>query len=1201
MKAKNLLSLLFFFALFVLTNIDAQNTTWTGNTNNDWGIASNWTNGIPTSGSTVNIRPQSANPYPVLSQNTTIKRLNLSQYSSGGDLTITSSANLTITDQFDINNQGRLFIESSAGIIIEDKFNMGYTDALIDIETGSFTAEKKVQINGTFNAGAGSVTFEDDFTLANNKVFNTEDATVIFNGKNEINGTYNGDDGISTFNDDLLVKSGGIINLGSGTINTNSKTDIESNGTANFGSGTVNISEDLDAKNGAFVNIQNATVNISGEIEFKSDGNLSIDSGTLNITGDATLKNGGSFDLNSGNLNIGGDAEFTNGGTVNAGSSNITVKGDFKTSELSNFNADSSTVRFNGEDQAVDGDVIFYNVVVDSGSTVSSKGNITVENDLTVEEDGALDIQGDDQLDVQGEYNNDGTVNNTLPFIEVVRTVSLNSLEVEFDTDMESTSAENISNYTINNGITISNVALKAGDPSIVVLTVSTLTNGVEYLLTVNNVQDTEGNQISNNHRKRFTPNTQVIYYSRINGNWNVAATWSTQSHTGTTASAPPTGNSVVIIGNSDVVSITSLVTASDFESIEVDLNSQLQVSDSGIFEIENEILIGDGTFSVTNGELRIGSAAGITSSGAFGNIQTDFRSFSTSGSYTYNGSVSQNTGNGLPNMVTNFTIDNSSDVAADNNLRVSGTLTLIDGSLIIPSGQNLIANTKTVTNGTLTFRRTITGNLGWRQLSSPVNSTYADLLDSIVTQGYAGSSLGNAPEDSLQPNILFYIESYPGTDDQRYRTPTNASNIIPAGQGIYSFVFGDIASDSRYNIPLPSTLEVEGQENEGSGSEIDFGVTYTANADTGWNFIGNPYGTTIDWDDNGWTKTNIDNTIYVWDPSVNQYLSWNGTTGSLSDGLIAPFQGFWIKANAASPSLIIDEDAKTFGNTFVGKANLKQNTGIPEIEIKISKGQNSASTFFQFSEQASVGKDQNDAFNLLPPLGVGTFLNICSISRNGNAFSINNLPRKFGKAIEIPIQIEAFENGFTDSGTFTITSPTIKNIPLGWKLTLIDNETGRRTILSLRNSYSFQISGPRKKAPGYSSNESDIGLPRIAGSVNTSSTTKSKSKSDPRFKLLIDPGSDASDLPSSFELKQNFPNPFNPATNIKFTLPVQSSVTLEIYDILGRRITTLVSEELSAGEHIYQWDASRQASGVYLYRLVTSEGNYFKKMTLLK
>lgn len=78
--------------------------------------------------------------------------------------------------------------------------------------------------------------------------------------------------------------------------------------------------------------------------------------------------------------------------------------------------------------------------------------------------------------------------------------------------------------------------------------------------------------------------------------------------------------------------------------------------------------------------------------------------------------------------------------------------------------------------------------------------------------------------------------------------------------------------------------------------------------------------------------------------------------------------------------------------------------------------------------------------------------------------------------------------------------------------------------------------------------------------------------------------------------LGQNYPNPFNPSTKIKFTLPVQSNAVLEVFDILGRKIATLASEELPAGQHIYEWDASRQSSGVYIYRLSTTKNVFIKR-----
>jgi hypothetical protein len=89
--------------------------------------------------------------------------------------------------------------------------------------------------------------------------------------------------------------------------------------------------------------------------------------------------------------------------------------------------------------------------------------------------------------------------------------------------------------------------------------------------------------------------------------------------------------------------------------------------------------------------------------------------------------------------------------------------------------------------------------------------------------------------------------------------------------------------------------------------------------------------------------------------------------------------------------------------------------------------------------------------------------------------------------------------------------------------------------------------------------------------------------------------------LPIRFQLDQNYPNPFNPVTLIKYQLPFKSSVTLKIFDILGKEIETLVNEEKDAGYYQISFDASSLSSGIYLCTLQTE--NYFstKKMILLK
>jgi len=74
--------------------------------------------------------------------------------------------------------------------------------------------------------------------------------------------------------------------------------------------------------------------------------------------------------------------------------------------------------------------------------------------------------------------------------------------------------------------------------------------------------------------------------------------------------------------------------------------------------------------------------------------------------------------------------------------------------------------------------------------------------------------------------------------------------------------------------------------------------------------------------------------------------------------------------------------------------------------------------------------------------------------------------------------------------------------------------------------------------------------------------------------------------LPSTFALYQNFPNPFNPSTIIRFTLPARSFVILKVFDLLGREVASLLSEELSAGVYSRQWNGSNMPSGVYIYRM---------------
>ncbi|MEW6004061.1 MAG: glucoamylase family protein [Stygiobacter sp.] len=91
--------------------------------------------------------------------------------------------------------------------------------------------------------------------------------------------------------------------------------------------------------------------------------------------------------------------------------------------------------------------------------------------------------------------------------------------------------------------------------------------------------------------------------------------------------------------------------------------------------------------------------------------------------------------------------------------------------------------------------------------------------------------------------------------------------------------------------------------------------------------------------------------------------------------------------------------------------------------------------------------------------------------------------------------------------------------------------------------------------------------------------------------------------LPFEFELYQNYPNPFNPNTFIEFSLPVSSRIDLKVYDMLGREIITLASGKYNAGNYKVNFDASKLASGMYIYRLIANGENnpsFIKTMKMI-
>ena len=320
---------------------------------------------------------------------------------------------------------------------------------------------------------------------------------------------------------------------------------------------------------------------------------------------------------------------------------------------------------------------------------------------------------------------------------------------------------------------------------------------------------------------------------------------------------------------------------------------------------------------------------------------------------------------------------------------------------------------------------------------------------------------------------------------------------------------------------------------------------------------------------------------------ATSSYKSWNGS-GSLTGGLIAPYQAFWVQNTfAPNQTLTISESHKASRLGVLYRDLEVKESGSASLNISSNIFQDKV--FISFQNEGCEGLDKADGYKLLP-LQSNNHL-IAATYTNELGLDINNLPFEYEGMISIPLDVMSLtleeENYVTGTSEVSM-SWNLDNLPEHIDLTLVDNLTGEMVYLNNQMSHSFTTEPKGSFSATY---EEAVGIYPLIG--------------DARFSVQISYGvldnAPIKVIPKDYALSPVYPNPFNPSATVRFDVPEVSRVELQVYDVTGKLVETLLDDKMIAGQHQYTWQPQELATGTYFLRLSTANQTFTQKVTYVK
>ena len=677
-----------------------------------------------------------------------------------------------------------------------------------------------------------------------------------------------------------------------------------------------------------------------------------------------------------------------------------------------------------------------------------------------------------------------------------------------------------------------------------------------------------------------LTPGTR--YYVRVYPYTQNAATMTTGTFTlcVTALSDLVVSDTRAIEGAYRNVTVTSTGAASLSNDLYVSGTMTVQSGGSVRTDDVSYYIRGNGRFVLSAGATLIETnLAGITNTGSGGFFLSGNNpmQLSTNANYVFGGSSAQVTGDLMPIRARNFTVNNSSGVTLTRNLAVaqvlrlqSGNLALDGKSLLLPSsaaGTALVDNSGggAVTGATASMQRALTGGVtgpAYRHFSSPVASV---AFDSLRTGGTA-PAVNAAYNTSATPGTSLPYPTLFGYDETRIATA--ASNYDDFNKGWFSpaSLSETMQPGKGYtvNVPVGSTpVRFTGTFN--TGDQGSGPLTRGTSADAGWQLLGNPYPSPIDWSTVAAAqRPGLDAAMYVFQ-STGQY---TGTYRSYVNGIggtaaqIEAGSGYFVRVSTAGTTGAVNLTNANRVTTFGSQNAFGRTTADlrPQLQLHVANAAGLGDDAYLYVEAgATAGVDREyDAVKL--PNSTG--LNLAVLAGT-TPLAVQGLPTLAGTTeVVLPLTLAV-----PTAGSFTFEVADLANFG-ATTVYLRDAATGTQQALAAGTRYSFSVADAAAAPTG-------------------------------RFALVLRPAPQATPGPLAVTQVSVHPNPARVSFTVEVpAVPAADHVEAVLLNALGQ-VVRRQSAALPASGAQFTVPATGLVTGVYLLRLTAGDTTVTKRVVI--